>query len=94
MQHRHGKLQPLLDAERQAFRLRIGRAFQIIAFEQLVDPAFDLVAGQMIEVRVQLEILPHRKFAVEGKRLRHVTDVLRPNNRPKKSMLSKTLSVG
>src|SRR5215470_4007272 len=30
----------------------------------------------MIEMRVQLEILPHRELAVEGKCLRHVADVL------------------
>jgi hypothetical protein len=76
VQHGHGKLQSLLDAERQAFRLGVGHVFQIVALQQLLDPAFDLVCGQMIEMRVQLEILPHRELAVEGKCLRHVADVL------------------
>ena len=50
--------------------------FEIVAFEQLVDPAFDLVWRQMVELRMQIEVLPDRKLAVEGKRLRHVADVL------------------
>ena len=76
VQHRHRKLQPLLDAQRQAFRLRIRYVFQIVALQQLLHTPFDLVCGQMIEMRVQLEILPDRKLPIEGERLRHVTDVL------------------
>ncbi len=37
VQHGHCKLQPLLHAERQAFRLGVGHVFQIVAFEQLID---------------------------------------------------------
>ena len=43
MQHRHRKLQPLLDAKRQALRLCMRHILQIVALEQLLDPAFDLV---------------------------------------------------
>ena len=76
MQHGHRKLQPLLDAERQAFRLGVSRGFQVVAFEQLFDSGFDLVCREMVEVRMQLEILPHSELAVERERLRHVADVL------------------
>ena len=76
VEHGHRQLQPLLDAERQALRLGVGHSFQIVAFEQLVDPGFDLVRRQMVELGMQIEILPHRKLAVEGERLRHVADVL------------------
>src|SRR5499426_555396 len=57
VQHRHGELQPLLDAERQAFRPRVRHILQIVTFQQLLDPAFDLVCRQMVETRMQIEIL-------------------------------------
>ena len=43
VQHGHRKLQPLFDAKRKAFRLRIGDIFQVVAFEQLFDPPPDLI---------------------------------------------------
>ena len=39
VEHGHRKLQPLLHAKRQALRLGVGHIFQIVAFEQLVDPS-------------------------------------------------------
>ena len=76
VQHGHGKLQSLLDAKRQAFRLGIGHSFQVVSFQQLVDSTFDLVCREMVKVRMQLEILPHGQLAVERECLRHVADVL------------------
>ena len=75
VQHRHGKLQPLFDAEREAFRFGVGDGFQIVAVQQLLDASFDLVGRQVIELRVEQKILPNRQFAVERERLRHVADV-------------------
>ena len=76
VEHGHRKLQSLLDAKRQAFRLGIGYVFQVVSFQQLFDSTFDLVCREMVKMRMQLEILPHRKLAVERERLRHVADVL------------------
>src|SRR5262247_1503260 len=75
VQHRHGELQPLLDAERQAFRPRVRHVLQIVPLQQLLDPASDLICRQMVETRMQIEILPNGELAVERKRLRHVADV-------------------
>ena len=52
VQHGHCKLQPLLDAERQAFGLGIGHVLQIVAFQQLLDARFDLGRGEMVKVRM------------------------------------------
>ena len=76
VQHGHRKLQPLLDAKRQALRLGVGHVFQVVSFQQLFDSTFDLICREMVKVRMQLEILPHGKLAVERERLRHVADVL------------------
>ena len=76
VEHSHRKLQPLLDAKRQAVRLGVGHGIEIVAFEQLFNSGFDLVCRKMVEVCVQLEILPDREFAIERERLRHVADVL------------------
>ena len=76
VEHGNRQLQPLFDAKRQALGLGVGHIFQVVAFEQLVDAGLDLVGRQMVKLGMQIEILPHRKFAVEGKRLRHVADVL------------------
>ena len=75
MQHRDRELKPLLDAERQALGLGVDDSFQIVALQKLLDAAFDLVGRQMVKLRVQIEILPHGKFAVEREGLRHVADV-------------------
>src|SRR5262249_6678920 len=75
VQHRHGELQPLLDAERQAVWPRVRHVLQIIALQQFLDPASDLICRQVVETRMQIEILPDGELAVEGKRLRHVADI-------------------
>ena len=76
VQQSHRQLQSLLDAQRQAFRLRIGHSFQIVTFQQLVDSGSNLVRREMIKVGMQVEVLPDGKLTVEGERLRHVADVL------------------
>ena len=76
VQHRDRELQPLLDAERQALGLGVGDVLQVVALRAA--PRSDLrslSARQVVKLRVQLEILPHREFAVERKGLRHVADV-------------------
>src|SRR5262249_10687007 len=75
VQHRHGELQPLLDAERQACRPRVRHGLQIVALQQLLDPPFDLMCRQMVAARMQIGILPDGGLAVAEKRLRHVADV-------------------
>ena len=69
MQNSDGKLEPLLDAEGQARRNLIGDILQVILLEQLLDPATNLVCRQMIEMRVQVEILPDGEFLLERERL-------------------------
>jgi len=75
VEHRHGELQPLLNSERQALWLRVCYIVEIVALEQFLDPAFDLSCRQMVETRMQIEILPDGELTVEGKRLRHIADV-------------------
>ena len=54
VQHRDGKLEPLLEAERQALGARVDDVLQVIAPQQPLDPDFDFVGRQMVELRVQL----------------------------------------
>ena len=75
VQHRDRELKPLLDAERQAVRPRVDHGLQIVALEELFEPRRNLLRRQVIELSVQLEILPDRQFAVEREGLRHVADV-------------------
>ena len=64
MQDRDGKLESLLDAQRQAFGTRVGYGFEVVTLQQLRDAIVDLAGRQMVELRVQLQILPNREFAV------------------------------
>src|SRR5689334_1556885 len=69
MQDSDGKLEPLLYAKRQVWGKPIGDIFQVILPKQLLDPAINLVCGQMIEMSMQFEILPDREFGIERERL-------------------------
>ena len=75
MQHRHRQLQPLLDSERQAVRPRVLDRFEFVTLEKLLDPNRTLPRRQVVELRVQFEVLQHRQLAVEREGLRHVSDV-------------------
>ena len=46
MQNSHGKLEPLLYAERQVRGKLLGDILQVILPKQLLDPAINLVAGR------------------------------------------------
>ena len=74
MQHGHGELEPLLDAERQAVGSRVDHGLQVIALQQLLNSPGDLVRRQVVELRVQLQILSDRQLAIEREGLRHVAD--------------------
>jgi hypothetical protein len=50
MQNSYGKLEPLLYAKRQVRGKLISDILQVILLEQLLDPAINLVWGQMIEM--------------------------------------------
>src|SRR5579864_7209134 len=69
MQHCNGELEPLLDAERQALGRSVDDGLQVVSLQQLLNTVFGLVGRQMVKLRMQLQILPHRKFAVERERL-------------------------
>ena len=75
MQNGDGKLEPLFYAKRQALRTLIGNIIQVILLKQFLNPAFFLARGQMIEMRVKIEILPDSEFVIKGERLRHVADI-------------------
>src|SRR6516164_11649592 len=75
MQDRDGKLESLLNAQRKALGTRIGDGFEVVTLQQLRDATVDLAAWQMVELRVELQILPNREFAVEREGLGHVADV-------------------
>jgi hypothetical protein len=75
MQNGHGKLEPLFYAKRQARRKLIGNILPVILLKQLLDPGFNLIRGQMIEMRVKLEILPDCEFVIKRENLRHVADI-------------------
>ena len=65
MQHCDRELEALLDAERQAVGASVDKGLEIIAFQQVLDPARDLPRRQVIELSVELEILLDRQLAVE-----------------------------
>ena len=75
VQHRHGELQSLLDAERQAVRPSVGEGFEIVPLQKLLDALRNLGRRQVVELRMQVEILADGEFTVKRERLRHVPDV-------------------
>ena len=75
VQNGHGELEPLFYAKRQALWTLIGNILQVILLKQFLDPALNLIRGQMIEMRVQVEILPDSEFLIKRERLRHVPDI-------------------
>ena len=70
MNGRHGKLQALANAERQAFGHGLGNVIQLEFTENLIDP----VKRNPIETGVKFEVLANRQFGVEREALRHVAD--------------------
>src|SRR6516225_9925262 len=75
MQNRDRKLQPLLDPQRQTLGTRAGDLHEVETLQQFLDASFNLACRQMIELRVELEILSYRQFIVERESLRHVADI-------------------
>ncbi len=57
VQNRDGELQPLLYAKRQALGTSVGNELEVVALQQLLDAAADFFGRQMVELRVQLQIL-------------------------------------
>jgi len=72
--HRNGQREPLADSERKVQCQMIEIVGEREAVHQIVDPGTGLVARQVKQPGVELEILPHRELGIERKRLRHVAD--------------------
>ena len=72
MDHGHGQLQPLGDAEGQRIRQGIHELRQAEALGHLVHPGWNFVAGQAEKLEMQLQVLPDRELRVKRKGLRHV----------------------
>ncbi|CAM2150331.1 hypothetical protein PT2222_230055 [Paraburkholderia tropica] len=70
--HRHREREPLAHAERQAVGQRVERVGEVEALDHFVDARRNVGFGHMKQTRVQHQILAHREFAIERKRLRHV----------------------
>jgi hypothetical protein len=51
VQHRHGELQSLLDAERQAVRPSVGEGFEIVPPQKLLDALRNFGRRQVVELR-------------------------------------------
>ena len=76
VQHGDRQGEPLLQPQREV----LGRGFEVRAqaeaVDQLDDPGVGPVSGQVEDLGVEVEVLPHRKLAVERECLRHVADAL------------------
>ncbi len=66
----------LADSERQSLRQIIQIVFQLEPFGQLSHTPGDLLRLEVEEARMQLQVLPHREFTIEGERLGHEADTL------------------
>ena len=66
----------LADAERQVERALVEIVLEAEIGGQLRDARLRLGGGEMKEMRVQLEILPHRELGIEREGLRHVADAV------------------
>ena len=71
MDHRHGERQTLAHAERQRLGTGVDDACEIETLGKLRDARGDVLRGQSIEPRMQVQVLPHAQLAVERKGLGH-----------------------
>ena len=76
MQDRDGELQALLLPQGQAFGPAVRDAEQIEPLEHFPNARLSTILGQAEQMRMELQVLPDGKFAVEREGLRHVSDVL------------------
>ena len=72
MDHGHGQGQTLAVAERQLFRQAVLNLAQAEPLDHLVHPRRNVGFDELEQPRVQHQILAHREFAIQRKRLRHV----------------------
>ncbi|CAN0627283.1 protein of unknown function [Burkholderia multivorans] len=75
VQARGRQLQPLADAERQRGGPLVGAGLQLEAHQRPLDGLVRALAFHPVELRVQVEVLPHRQLLVQRERLRHVADL-------------------
>ena len=70
-----GELQPLLDAEGERRGLLVGAAGEPEALKRLLYDVLPLILREVVEPRVELEVLTDSELLVERERLRHVADL-------------------
>ncbi len=74
--HRHRQRQTLANAQRQGVGQGVHDRAEQETFRHLGDTGGNLGIGQMEQLRVQFQVLPHGQFGVQRERLRHVADTL------------------
>ena len=76
VQNGDGQGKPLAQAHRQILGQRIEMRAEAESLDQLLDARLRLLRREVIEARVQGQVLAHAQLAVERERLRHVAEVL------------------
>ncbi len=75
MQDGNGQREPLAQAHRQPLGLRVEVSAQAERLDELLDSRLRLLLREVIEARVQDQVLADAQLAVERERLRHVPEV-------------------
>ena len=66
--------EPLLEPQWELLRRCVEVRAQAEAVHQFIDPGASPVSGQVEDLGVEIEVLPHRQLAVKREGLRHVAD--------------------
>ena len=72
--HRHRQRQALAHAQRHGVGQGVHDRTELEALRQLGDAGGDLGIGQMEQLGVQFQVLPHGQLGIKGEGLRHVAD--------------------